>query len=149
MASEQIAIGSGESLAAELPYVLAADALLGLHALFVLFVILGLALTLIGRLTGWRWVRNTWFRCLHLAAILFVVIQTWLGLPCPLTVWEIQLRAQAGGVVYDGDFIAHWVEELLYYEAPAWVFVTAYSLFALLTLLSWILVRPRGFQSRR
>jgi len=147
--SQQIAIGNVDNFAAELPSALAADALLGLHALFVLFVILGLVLTLIGGITGWRWVRITWFRCLHLAAILFVVIQTWLGLPCPLTVWEIQLRARGGGVVYDGDFIAHWVEELLYYEAPAWVFVTAYSLFGLLTLLSWTLVRPRGFQSRR
>ncbi|MFZ8990735.1 MAG: DUF2784 domain-containing protein [Pseudohongiellaceae bacterium] len=149
MTSRQIAIGNGDNFAAELPSALAADALLGLHALFVLFVILGLVLTLIGGITGWQWVRITWFRYLHLAAILFVVIQTWLGLPCPLTVWEIQLRARGGGVVYDGDFIAHWVEELLYYEAPAWVFVTAYSLFGLLTLLSWTLVRPRGFQSRR
>lgn len=149
MTSQQIAIGNVDNFAAELPSALAADALLGLHALFVLFVILGLVLTLIGGITGWRWVRITWFRCLHLAAILFVVIQTWLGLPCPLTVWEIQLRARGGGVVYDGDFIAHWVEELLYYEAPAWVFVTAYSLFGLLTLLSWTLVRARGFQSRR
>ena len=43
---------------------------------------------------------------------------------------------------YEGSFIGHWLQQLLYYEAPHWVFVSAYSLFGLLVLASWWWVRP-------
>jgi len=122
---------------------LAADLVLALHASFVLFVILGLVATLAGGLRGWGWVRNPWFRLGHLLAIGAVVAQAWLGVSCPLTVLEMALRARAGDAVYRGSFIAHWMETLLYYEAPAWVFTLCYTGFALLVLLSWILVRPK------
>ena len=54
----------------------------------------------------------------------------------------MQLRAQAGEAIYSGAFIAHWVESLLYYRAPGWVFALVYTLFGLLVVLSWFLVRP-------
>ncbi|MDN3556937.1 DUF2784 domain-containing protein [Halomonas maura] len=124
-------------------YSLAADAILVVHAAFVLFVILGLALTLVGKPLGWRWVRNPWFRLAHLGAIGFVVLEAWLGTLCPLTVWEMALRERAGDVVYSGSFIAHWLHRLLFYQAPAWVFIAVYTLFGGLVGLSWLWVRPR------
>ena len=60
-------------------YAIAADALLFVHTLFVLFVILGLLLIIVGGLKHWQWVRNPWFRLSHLAAIGFVVAQAWAG----------------------------------------------------------------------
>ena len=51
---------------------LAADLLLLGHVLFVAFVVFGFALVVIGKLVGWRWVRNPWFRVTHLAAIVVV-----------------------------------------------------------------------------
>ena len=66
-------------------YLLAADVLLLGHVLFVGFVVLGLALVLLGNPLGWNWVRNPWFRFAHLAAIGVVVLQSWIGLICPLT----------------------------------------------------------------
>jgi hypothetical protein len=66
-------------------YVLAADAVLMLHVLFVAFVIVGLVLIVVGRLMSWSWVRNWWFRVIHLVAIGIVVLQSWLGVICPLT----------------------------------------------------------------
>ncbi len=125
-------------------YAMAADALLITHVAFVLFVVLGLVLVFVGKAKHWPWVRNPWFRVAHLFAIGVVVVQAWLGLICPLTIWEIQLRAKAGQTIYDGSFISHWLGELLYYDAPAWVFTFAYTSFGLLVLLSWIWVRPRG-----
>lgn len=119
-----------------------ADGLLLLHTLFVAFVVIGLLLVLAGKPLEWQWVHNPWFRYLHLAAIGFVVVQAWLGLPCPLTVWENAFRVQAGDLEYAGSFIAHWMAALIYYQAPAWVFTTIYSLFGLLTLLSFFWVRP-------
>src|SRR5207244_4008272 len=72
----------------------AADAVLVLHAAFVLFVVLGLAAIWIGAALGRPFAFNPWFRGTHLAAIAFVVVQPVLGYLCPLTIWEDQLRGQ-------------------------------------------------------
>ena len=123
-------------------WLLAADAVLLLHTLFVAFVIAGLILVLAGGALSWRWVRNRLFRVLHLFAIGIVVAQAWAGVICPLTTLEMSLRSKAGDAVYQGSFISHWLESILYYQAPAWVFVVAYTLFGLAVILSWFLVRP-------
>ena len=125
-------------------YLLAADALLIIHVLFVAFVVLGLIAIYLGLWLRWNWVRNFWFRILHLAGIGFVVVQTWAGMICPLTIWEMQLRNMAGQSTYEGSFIQHWLQYLLYYEAPQWVFILLYTLFAGLVLASWFIVRPSG-----
>ncbi len=93
----------------------------------------------IGALAGWRWVRNPWFRYLHLAAIVFVVAEALLGVVCPLTLWEDLLR---GGARPD-SFIGRWVRQLLYYNAPEWVFTASYAAWAAATLLTLRLVPPR------
>lgn len=126
-------------------YLLAADALLVTHVLFVAFVVFGLLLILIGKVLSWSWVRNPRFRLNHLIAIGIVVLQSWFGMICPLTTWEMALRAKAGDTVYAGTFISHWLDKLLYYQAPAWVFVLAYTAFGLAVLASWFWVRPRPF----
>ena len=127
-----------------MPYLLAADAVLLLHVLFVAFVIAGLLLILAGRLLSWDWVRNWWFRVIHLGAIGIVVLQAWLGVICPLTRLETYLRDRAGDTTYAGSFVAHWLEAILYYRAPAWVFAVAYTLFAIVVVMSWVWVRPHG-----
>ena len=124
-------------------YLVAADAILFIHLLFVAFVILGLILVLVGRLFGWSWVRNRRFRIAHLVAIGIVVLQSWFSVICPLTLWEMSLRSKAGDATYPGSFIAHWLETLLYYRAPDWVFILIYTLFGMLVVASWFWVRPR------
>jgi hypothetical protein len=130
-------------------YVLAADTLLVAHILFVLFVVLGLVLVLVGKVRDWFWVRNPWFRIAHLAAIAVVVLQSWAGVVCPLTTWEMALRERAGDVTYAGTFISHWLDTLLYYQAPAWVFALCYTIFAAAVVASWFWVRPRRLHCRR
>lgn len=125
-----------------MPYLLAADAVLFLHVLFVVFVVVGLILILAGKLLSWAWVRNWWFRVMHLAAIGVVVLQSWLGVICPLTKLEMLLRDKAGDSTYAGSFVSHWLEAILYYRAPAWVFAAAYTAFAAIVVLSWVWVRP-------
>jgi hypothetical protein len=73
-----------------------ADFVLMTHVSFVGFVIVGLLVILIGGACGWRWIRNPWFRALHLAGIGLVVAQAWLGVICPLTTLEMYLREKAG-----------------------------------------------------
>src|SRR6185436_10427005 len=69
-----------------------ADVLLVVHFLIAAFIVLGLAAVWLGAALGWRWVRNPWFRYLHLSAIAFVAAEAVLGVMCPLTVWEDMLR---------------------------------------------------------
>ena len=130
-------------------FLLAADLLLLSHVLFVAFVVVSLVLIIVGKLADWPWVRNPWFRYTHLAAIGIVVAQSWAGIVCPLTTWEMALRERAGDAVYSGAFIAHWLESILYYQAPAWVFAVCYTLFALLVVGCWFWVRPRKFRDAR
>ena len=130
-------------MSAELLYLIAADAILLIHVLFVVFVVLGLLLIFAGKLLAWRWVHNFSFRLTHLVAIGVVVLQSWLGAICPLTVWEMNLRDMAGDSVYEGSFITHWLQTLLYYRAAEWVFVLLYTLFGVLVIASWYWVRPR------
>lgn len=123
-------------------YSLMADAVLMLHALFVTFVVLGLLLIMTGAWRDWAWVRNPWFRAAHLAAIGVVVLQSWLGVLCPLTWLESFLRGRAGQPGYAGSFVAYWLHRLLFYQAPDWVFIALYSLFGALVMLMWIINRP-------
>src|SRR5687767_3136330 len=108
-------------------YQLLADAVLALHVGIVLFVVGGLVLVIAGNLRGWPWVNAGWFRLAHVLAIAVVVAQAWLGLVCPLTTLEMSLRAQAQTATYTGSFIEHWVQRILYYQAPGWVFTLVYS----------------------
>jgi len=124
-------------------YLAVADDVLTLHVLFVAFVVLGLVAVYVGFFRHWGWVRNRWFRIAHLLAIAVVVLQAWAGVICPLTILEMWLRKQAGVTTYDGSFIQHWLQSLLYYNAPPWVFILVYTLFGALVLASWFLVTPK------
>jgi polyferredoxin len=116
-----------------------ADAVLIVHFMIVAFIVGGLVLIWLGAALGWHWVRNRWFRYGHLTAIGFVAAEAVLGIACPLTVWEDLLR---GGVRAD-SFVGRWVRSLLYYQAPEWVFTSAYVAWAAATLATLRLVPPR------
>jgi hypothetical protein len=127
----------------ETSYRLLADAVLALHFGIVLFVVGGLVLVAVGNWRRWGFVNRWWFRLAHLAAIGIVVAQAWLGVVCPLTTLESWLRSQAGDAGYQASFIEHWVGRALYYDAPAWVFTAAYTLFAAAVAAAWWYFPPR------
>jgi uncharacterized protein DUF2784 len=131
-------------------YKLLADSLLVVHFTIVVFVIFGLALVWIGFFLGWRFVRNGWFRLLHLATMGIVAAQAVFGQICPLTIWENQLREAAGaGVRYETSFIQHWVGRILFYDADPSTFTVAYLAFFAAMGLSWIVVRPTPIRFKR
>ena len=128
-----------------MPFPLLADAVLTLHFSIVLFVLGGLIVIVAGNLNGWRWVNALWYRLLHLAAIAIVVAEAWLGITCPLTTLEMWLRAQSGAGIaanYGESFIGHWLQRLLFYSAPPWVFVLAYTVFGALVVAVWFRFPP-------
>lgn len=130
-----------------MPYQFLANLVLTVHLSIVAFVVLGLVLVIVGNLRRWRWVNHLWFRLAHVGAIGVVVLESWLGFVCPLTTVEMWLRAKADAATYGGGFVEHWLGRLLYYDAPAWVFILAYSVFGLLVLAAWCWFPPRRERS--
>ena len=116
-----------------------ADVLLVLHFLVAGFIVVGLLLVWIGALVRWTWIRNPWFRYLHLAAIVFVAAEALFGIACPLTLWEDLLR----GGARPETFVGRWVQRLLYYNAPEWVFTVLYAVWATATAITLWLVPTR------
>lgn len=124
-------------------YSLLADIVLLVHLAVVVFVVGGLFAIVAGNLRGWSWVNSPVLRVIHAAAIGIVVLQAWLGQDCPLTVLESWLRRLAGSAAYAGGFIEHWVHQVLFYQAPTWVFTVIYSLFAAIVAATWWYFPPR------
>ena len=122
---------------------LLADLIVVFHATYVSFVVFGLVLILLGIAFRWGWVRNFWFRALHLTTIGIVVFEALIGMTCPLTDWEQRLRRMAGGGEYTGDFIGYWAHRLIFYDAPSWIFTVLYIGFGLAVLATFVLAPPR------
>ncbi len=125
-------------------YTLLADGILISHAAVILFIVGGLVCVLVGGFRGWGWVRNRWFRTVHLLAIGYVVLQSLAGMTCPLTDWENALRVQGGENPYEsGGFIAHWLHRLIFFRAEPWVFTVVYTAFGLLVATTMIFIPPK------
>ncbi|MHB8381698.1 MAG: DUF2784 domain-containing protein [Candidatus Binataceae bacterium] len=128
---------------------IAADLVVTVHVAYVAFVVLGLAAIIVGGALGWRWVRNLWFRVAHLGAIGLVLAESILGVACPLTTLENFLRAQAGQPGYAGAFVGYWLDRLIFYRAPGWVFLALYAAFTLAVIVTFWLVPPRRNRRRK
>jgi hypothetical protein len=131
------------------PYAFAADTVVTIHALFVAFVVVGQAAILIGWIKHWNWTRHLVFRVAHLAAIGFVVLESWFDIPCSLTLLENRFRVLAGAEPYEISFIGYWLDRLLFYTAPAWVFTLIYSLFGTLAVVTLLAYQPRRLRPRK
>jgi hypothetical protein len=81
-----------------------ADLILALHLVFVLFVVLGGLLVL-------RWPPTAW---LHIPAAIWGVLIEYTGWICPLTPLENSLRTRGGEAGYNGGFVEHYIQPLLY-----------------------------------
>jgi hypothetical protein len=123
-------------------WLLTADLVTVIHAGYVAFVVIGFVAIVVGGAADWRWVRNLYFRVIHLAMILFVCCEVVVGATCPLTTWENALRVRGGESGYSRDFIGYWLDWLIFYRASPWVFTTAYLTFGALVLMTLWLVPP-------
>src|SRR6202167_2146533 len=121
-------------------WLVGADFVTAIHAGYVAFVVIGFVAILIGGVARWHWVRNFYFRAVHVAMLLLVCCEALIGTPCPLTIWENMLRVKGGEAGYSRDFIGYWLDSLIFYQAPPWVFTSAYLTFAAMVLLGFLLV---------
>lgn len=120
-----------------------ADVVVVLHGAYVAFVLFGLVAVFVGFLFRWEWVRNVWFRLIHLAMILVVAFEALMGIVCPLTTLENYLRSKSGETVRGSSFMGQLAHDLLFYEAPPWLFTCGYCAFAALVLSTFVIVPPK------
>ena len=85
-------------------YVLAADAVMAVHFLFIAFALLGSFLAL--------WKR--WIVWLHLPALAWGAYIELSGNICPLTPLENHFRELAGQGEYYGGFVTHYLGPIIY-----------------------------------
>jgi len=124
-----------------------ANLVLFLHFIYVLAVVLPVPLIPVGARLNWRWVRSLKWRAVHAAMMGFVLIEVLIGMVCPLTWLENQLLEAAGQSGYEQAFVAHWVAQIMYWDAPAWLFGLIYFLFTGLIALLWVKFPPRSGRS--
>lgn len=122
-----------------------ADLVAWVHLAFVAFVVLGLVVILGGAVLRWAWVRNPWFRTIHLGAIGFVALRCWVAVPCPLTVLEARLRAGAPSAGGRALGLAH---AGVFRGASAGPFAGGVTLFFAATLLAYVCCGPWRWRRR-
>jgi len=124
-------------------YRLLADIIVVLHLAYVAFVVLGLVAILLGLAWKRPWARNFWFRTIHFLTIAVVAAESLVGILCPLTEWEDQLRELAGESVEPGSFVGRWTHAILFLDISPTTFTISYCVFAAAVLLTWIFAPPR------
>jgi hypothetical protein len=122
------------------------DILVTLHLAFVLFVLIGQLLIVVGWACGWSWVRNFWFRAVHLLCIAVVAAEGMGKVTCPITIWENRVRYDSEPAVEHPEgrsAIARRSHELLYQPGDAKWYRLGHIAFGVLVLLTFVLVPPR------
>jgi Protein of Unknown function (DUF2784) len=85
-----------------------AAAILGLHLLFILWIVFGTAVTR----------RRPLLRWLHLTSLVWGILIEILPWTCPLTWAENWLETRAGIAPYQGGFLLHYLDALVYPNIP-------------------------------
>jgi Protein of Unknown function (DUF2784) len=94
-----------------------------LLAVLVLSVHLAwLALVIFGAL--WTRGRPVW-TTLHILALLWGIAVELSPWPCPLTLAENYLQARAGLPAYQGSFLLHYLDAIIYPNLPGWIVTSA------------------------
>jgi Protein of Unknown function (DUF2784) len=81
-----------------------ATSVLGLHLLFILWVIFGALVARSRQLLRW----------LHITCLIWGILIEVLPWPCPLTLLENWLESRTGIEPYQGGFLLHYLDALVY-----------------------------------
>ena len=94
------------------------------HALFIVWVVFGAFVTRSRPILRW----------LHIASLVWGILTELLPWPCPLTVLENWLEAKAGVQPYQGGFLLHYLDKLVYPDISSTVLTAAGVLVCVLNL---------------
>jgi hypothetical protein len=105
-------------------YQVAAEVTVAVHFAWIVFVVTG----------AFFLRRRRRLRLVHLAAVGYSLAIELYGWICPLTYLEQWLWQRAGQRAYEGAFITHYLESLIYLEAPQWLLASLAALLLAVTL---------------
>ena len=115
-----------------------ADIVLILHFFIVIFITVGFFLIPIGYYYDWNWIKSLKLRLFHCGLMFLVTFETLVGITCPLTSIENNLR----GMSNSKSFISFWIEKIIYWDFPTKFFIFLYFIFLGWTLLMWKIYPP-------
>lgn len=113
--------------------------ILVLHLAIITFNVVGCVLVPVGAWLAWRWVHAFWWRLAHLLSLAVVALQAIFGRACFLTIWQGDLSGSAR----TQPLIAGWIDSLIYWPLPLWVFAAIYVVVCVYVIVLWFLVPPR------
>jgi hypothetical protein len=119
------------------------DAILVVHFVIIVFNIAGLVVIPLGAALGWRFVRIAWLRLLHLGILVIVAGQALLGRACILAIWQNELTGNTAAP----EPIVQWLDGLIYWNFPIWMFAIFYSVIVLYVVALTVFV-PFGRWAR-
>ena len=125
---------------AHAPRLNVSEAILVFHVAIITFNVVGLIMIPLGSWLGWRFVHILWLRLPHLGLLAAVAGQALAGRACILTIWQINLAGHNETVP---PLIMLWLNHLIYWNLPFWMFTLIYVLVFAYVIALWILVPPR------
>ena len=108
------------------------------HFSIFLFMILSFFLIPLGYYQKWEWVKNKYYRLIHLFLMGIIFIETILGFMCPLTILENFLRNN----IEINNKITKIVHQIMYWDLPTYQFIILYLLSLLYLIFLWFFFKP-------
>ena len=108
------------------------------HFSIFLFMILSFFLIPLGYSQKWEWVKNKYYRLIHLVLMGIIFIETILGFMCPLTILENFLRND----IEINNKITQIIHQIMYWDLPTYQFIILYLLSLLYLIFLWFFFNP-------
>ena len=118
--------------------VLFSEIFLLFHFFIFLFMILSFFLLALGYYQKWEWVKNRYYRLIHLILMGIIFIETILGFMCPLTILENFLRND----IEINNKITQIIHQIMYWDLPTYQFIILYLLSLLYLIFLWFFFKP-------
>ena len=108
------------------------------HFFIFLFMILSFFLIPLGYYQKWKWVKNKYYRLIHLVLMRIIFIETILGFMCPLTILENFLRND----IEINNKITQIIHQIMYWDLQTYQFIILYLLSLLYIIFLWFFFKP-------
>ena len=108
------------------------------HFCIFLFIITSFIFIPLGYHKKWKWVKNKYYRLIHLVLMGIIFIETILGFMCPLTILENFLRND----IKINNKITQIIHQIMYWDLPTYQFIILYLLSLLYLIFLWFFFKP-------
>ena len=118
--------------------ILFSEIVLLFHFCIFLFMVLSFFLIPLGYYHKWEWVKNRYYRLIHIILMGIIFIETILGFMCPLTILEKFLRND----IEINNKITQIIHQVMYWDLPTYQFIILYLLSLLYLIFLWFFFKP-------